>query len=160
MLTKTRHRPNQELMAQGFANLGAVAFGGIPSTAVIARTGTIIKSGAKSRLASLIHAIIVLLFVVALAPLAAAIPLTALSAVLIVTAFKIAEIKEIRHFVRVKSWRLSSVLALTMVLTIFTDLVIGVGAGLLLHLAFAAHDKLRTFRDKDGKLRLSEEEAV
>jgi SulP family sulfate permease len=159
-LTKTRHRPNQELAAQGFANLGSALFGGLPATAVIARTGTNIKSGAVSRLSSVIHAVVVLVFVVALAPLAAKIPLTVLSAVLLVTAVKISEVKEIRHFIRSKGMLLVSVLAVTLVLTIFTDLVKGVGAGILLHLAFSAHGKLRDRRNKDGQLRLSEEEAI
>lgn len=158
-LTKRKHNSNQELMAQGIANLGSAMFGGIPATAVIARTGTIVKNGAKSRVASLLHALVVLLFVVALAPLAAAIPLTTLSAVLLVTAYKIGEIKEIARFVRTKSWRLSAVLGVTMLLTIFTDLVMGVSFGLLAHAGLIAFDRLRGLRDSDGPLRLAEEEA-
>lgn len=157
-LTKTRHRSNQELAAQGVANLGSAMFGGIPATAVIARTGTIIKNGAASRIASIIHALVVMAFIVALAPLAAAIPLSALAAVLIVTAIKISEYKEVVHFVRQKSWQLGSVLILTLTLTIFTDLVIGVGAGLVLHLAYAAHGKLRGKRGRDGNILLPSEE--
>lgn len=157
-LTKTRHRSNQELAAQSIANLGTAFFGGIPATAVIARTGTIIKSGAVSRLASIIHALIVLLFVVALAPLAAMIPLTALSAVLLVTAVRIAELKEVKHFFHSKSFRLSSVLLVTLALTIFEDLTIGVLAGMLLHLGLTAHNMLRGKRDQDGPIRLDEKE--
>jgi sulfate permease, SulP family len=158
-LTKKRHMPNRELFAQGVGNIAVAMVGSIPSTAVIARTGTIIKSGAKTRVASLLHAVVVLAFVVALAPLAAYIPLTTLSAVLLVTAVKIAEVNTIRQFIREKSWRLSAVLATTMLLTIFVDLVTGVVAGLVLHLAFAAHNKLRSSRDNDGDLQLAEEEA-
>lgn len=158
-LTKTRHRSNQELAAQGIANLGSALFGGIPATGVIARTGTIIKSGAASRLASIIHALVVVAFIVALAPLAAAIPLSALAAVLLVTAVKISEYKEIIHFVRHKNWQLGSVLLVTFALTIFTDLVMGVGAGLVLHLAYQAHGKLRGSRGRDGELRLTSEES-
>lgn len=158
-LTKHRHRSNQELFAQGVGNVGAALVGGIPATAVIARTGTIIKSGAKSRVASVIHALVVIGFMVALAPLAVYIPLTALSAVLLVTAVRISEFNEIVAFVKAKSWRLSAVLALTLILTVFTDLVIGVSAGLILHLAFAAHNRLLGSRDKDGPLQLAEEEA-
>ncbi|HEY5806192.1 MAG TPA: SulP family inorganic anion transporter, partial [Candidatus Saccharimonadales bacterium] len=159
-LTSTRHRSNQELFAQGAANLGSAFFGGIPATGVIARTGTIIKTGAATRVASMIHALVVVIFVVALAPLAAKIPLPVLSAVLLVTAVKISEYKEVRRFIAEKSWRLGAVLGVTMLLTIFTDLVMGVGAGLILHLAFAAHDKLKTYRDKDGPIRLSEDEVL
>lgn len=129
-ITKSSHRSGQELFAQGIGNLGSAMFGGIPATAVIARTGTNIKTGAKSRLSSIIHALVVILFLVALAPVAALIPLTALSAVLLVTAYKISEVSEVRHFIATKGWRLATVLLVTMTLTIFTDLVIGVGAGL------------------------------
>jgi SulP family sulfate permease len=158
-LTKNRHNSSQELLAQGIGNLGSSLFGGIPATAVIARTGTIIKAGAASRVASMLHAVIVLAFVVALAPLAATIPLAALSAVLIITAIKISEYKEVIHFVRSKSWRLASVLTVTLLLTITTDLVMGVGAGLVLHIAFTAHHKLRSRRDQDGPIKLEEAEA-
>lgn len=158
-LTKKTHRPNQELAAQGLANLGSAFFGGLPATGVIARTGTIIKNNATSRVASMIHAVVVIVFIVALAPLAAQIPLTVLSAVLLVTAAKISEYKEINSFIRTKSFKLVSVLLVTLILTVLADLVIGVGAGLVLHLAYTAHNQLRTWRDKDGPLRLSEEEA-
>ncbi len=158
-LTKTRHRPNQELFAQSMANLGSAFFGGIPATAVIARTGTIIKSGAVSRVASLLHAVIVMAFVVALAPLASAIPLAALSAVLLVTAVKISEVKEVARFIRRKNWQLGSVLLVTLTVTVFADLTFGVLGGLVLHLAFAAHGMLRGLRGRDGALRLAEEEA-
>ncbi len=158
-LTRKKHLSNQELFAQGLGNLAVATVGSLPSTAVIARTGTIIKNGAKSRVASLVHALVVLAFVGALAPLAANIPLAALSAVLLVTAIRIAEFKNIARFVQQKTWRLNTVLGLTMLLTIFTDLATGVVAGLLLHVGFAAHNKLRAARDKDGPLRLNEEEA-
>lgn len=159
-LTKTRHRSNQELAAQSIANLGSAMFGAMPATAVIARTGTIIKSGSVTRLASIIHALVVGAFIVALAPLAAAIPLPVLSAVLLVTAIKIAELKELSRFIRSKSWQLGAVLGTTLLLTVFTDLVIGVSGGLLLHLGFATHHKLRGSRGNDGPLVLREEEVL
>lgn len=157
-LTKTQHRSNQELAAQSVANLSSAMFGGLPATAVIARTGTIIKEKASSRLASILHAVVVLAFVIALAPLASAIPLATLSAVLLVTAVKISEFKEVKRFVTEKSMRISSVLVVTLLLTIFTDLVIGVSGGMLLHLGFKAHNKLGRARDQDGPLVLVEEE--
>lgn len=159
-LTKTRHRPNQELAAQGIANLGATMFGAMPATAVIARTGTLIKGGAASRIAAVIHAVVILVFILALAPLAALIPLSTLSAILIVTAFKIAELKEIAHFVKAKSWQLSTVLAVTLVFTVFVDLIVGVGCGLVLHAAFALHHMLRGAKGQDGPLILNEEEKI
>lgn len=159
-LTKKRHQSNQELAAQAVANLSSAMFGAMPATGVIARTGTIIKSGAVSRLASIVHALVVLAFIAALAPFAAHIPLTVLSAVLLVTAVKISEYKEVARFVRKKNWQLGSVLIVTLTLTVFADLIVGVGAGLVLHLAYAAHGYLRGSRGRDGELRLSEEEAL
>jgi len=158
-LTRTKHHSNTELLAQGAANIGSALFGGMPATAVIARTGTNIKSGARTRLASLIHAVVVLIFIAALTPLVMHIPLAALSAVLIVTSYKIAEVKEIAHFVKNKSLRLSTVLTVTILLTIFSDLVVGVSVGLILHFVLEFHQKLRSSRDQDGPLSLSEEEA-
>lgn len=131
-MTRTRHAPNRELVAQGLANLATPFFTGIPATAVIARTGTSIKNGARTRLAAAIHALVVLLFLVALAPLGSQIPLTVLAAILFVTAWKISEAKEIAHL-----WRLAPradllVLILTFFLTVLLDLTVSVGFGLVL----------------------------
>lgn len=135
-MTKTRHRPNQELAAQGVANIVSPLFMGIPATAVIARTGTIIKADAKTRIAASIHALVVILFFVVLAPVASSIPLTALAAVLLVTAVRISEYQEVLHSLKNHALAIRSVLATTLMLTIFTDLVIGVSAGLAV---FAGH---------------------
>lgn len=133
-LTKTKHRPGQELVAQGFANVGSFMFGGIPATAVIARTGTAVKSNAASRLTTIIHALTVLVFLALLAPVANAIPLTALSAVLLVTAVRISEYKEVTRAVRKHTADFDLTLLATMVLTIFTDLVIGVSVGVVVYI--------------------------
>jgi len=132
-LTKTTHNPSQELVAQGIGNLGSAVFGGIPSTAVIARTGTAVKNNAASRITGIIHGLTVLLFLAALAPLANAIPLTALSAVLIVTAIRISEYKEVWEAIKQHTADFDITLATTLVLTVLTDLTIGVTAGLVLY---------------------------
>jgi SulP family sulfate permease len=131
-MTKTRHRSNTELIAQGISNIVTPFFTGIPSTAVIARTGTSIKNGAVSRVAAMIHAVIVLLFLLVIAPLGSKIPLTVLSSILFVTAWKISEQKEIRHLIhRAPKFDLA-VLFITLILTVFLDLTIAVGVGLVL----------------------------
>lgn len=161
-MTKTKHRPNQELVAQGMANIVSPLFMGIPATAVIARTGTIIKADAKTRVASLIHALVVILFFVALAPLASKIPLTALAAVLLVTAVRISEYKEINHYLRENNKALSAVLIVTLLLTVFTDLVIGVSVGLALYFLYLGYEKYVVHKTvHDGDLQdLAEEEAA
>ena len=133
-LTKTKHNPSQELVAQGIGNIGSIAFGGIPSTAVIARTGTAVKSGAASRLTGVIHGLTVLAFIAVLAPLANAIPLTALSAVLIITAIRISEYKEVMDAVKKHAFDFDITLLVTLILTVLTDLTIGVSVGIVIYI--------------------------
>lgn len=130
-LTKTKHKPNTELVGQGIANMVTPFFTGIPATAVIARTGTSIKNGAQTRIASIVHALVVLIFIVFLASLGGKIPLTVLSAVLFITAWKISEIKEIKHIFAKAPKSEVFILSTTLLLTVFTDLIIAVSAGLL-----------------------------
>lgn len=132
-LTKTRHNPSQELVSQGIGNVGSIIFGGIPSTAVIARTGTAIKSGASSRLTGIIHGLTVIVFIAILAPIANMIPLAALSAVLIVTAIRISEYKEVAIAIKKHAYDFDLTLITTLVLTVVTDLTIGVAAGLIMY---------------------------
>jgi SulP family sulfate permease len=135
-MTKNRHNSNQELIAQGIANIITPMFSGIPATAVIARTGTAIKNGAQTRIAAFIHAAFVLLFLLLLASLGNEIPLSVLSAVLFITAWKISEQKEIRHLVHIAPKSDILVLFLTLILTVFLDLTIAVGAGMFLMILF------------------------
>ena len=132
-LSNNRHRSNQELVAQGIGNLTAPLFGGFASTAVIARTGTIVKSGAKSRVAAMIHALIIIIFIVALSPIAGSFPLPALSAILLVTAWRISERKEVQEMLRNDNAIVKITLILTFLLTVFTDLTIGVGVGVVFY---------------------------
>src|SRR6185295_20350022 len=78
-----RHDPNQELMAQGVANIFSPLFGGIAATGAIARTATNVKCGARTPIAGMIHAVTLLIIILAAAPLAKFIPLATLSAVLV-----------------------------------------------------------------------------
>src|SRR3546814_5234342 len=85
----TRHNSNQELVGQGIANILSPLFGGIAATGAIARTATNIRNGGTSPLAGIVHALTLVLVLVALAPLARNIPLATLGAILFVVAWKI-----------------------------------------------------------------------
>ena len=117
----------------GVGNVGSILFSGIPSTAVIARTGTAIKAGAASRITGIVHGLTVLAFIAVLAPLANTIPLAALSAVLIITAVRISEYKEVAAAIKKHTYDFDLTLVTTLVLTVLTDLTIGVSAGLVMY---------------------------
>lgn len=128
----TKHFPNSELIAQGLGNIVAPFFGGITATNAIARTTVNIKSGAKSPLAALFHAITVLLCMVLFAKYLSWIPMSALAAVLIFVAYQMADIK---HFKRVMVMAPRSdkmVLWVCFLLTVFFDMVLAVGVGMIL----------------------------
>lgn len=130
-MTGTRHRSNCELIAQGLANIGSIIFGGIPATGAIARTSANIKMGAKTPVAGMIHAVTLLLLMLLLAPLAAKIPLCALSAVLIYVAWNMSELG---HFIEIlKSQRSEAIILLiTFLLTVLIDLSVAVQVGVIL----------------------------
>jgi SulP family sulfate permease len=128
----TRHDPNQELLAQGAANLLAPLFGGIAATGAIARTATSIRNGATSPLAGVVHALTLLLVLLLLAPLAARVPLCALAAILFVVAWNMSEARHFVHLARVAPWGDVVILLLTFLLTVFVDLVVAVNVGVIL----------------------------
>ena len=130
-MTGNRHRSDQELVAQGVANLASAAFFGLPATGAIARTAANIKNGGTTPLAGMLHAVIILVFMLALAPLAKAIPLPTLAALLIMVAWSICEIDHFRALLRAPRPDVMVLLA-TFGLTVFTDLTIGVGVGMVL----------------------------
>jgi SulP family sulfate permease len=126
-----RHNSNQELMAQGIANIFCPFFGGIPATGAIARTATNIRSGAASPVAGIIHAITLLLILLVAAPLAKFIPLATLSAVLMVVAFNMGEWQEFRLLVKYPKSE-AAVFLTTFGLTVIFDLTIAVEIGMIL----------------------------
>lgn len=127
----TKHRSNCELVAQGLANVGSILFGGIPATGAIARTSANIKMGAKTPLAGMIHAITLLLLMLFLAPLAAKIPLAALSGVLIFVAWNMSELP---HFFEILKGHKgdAAILLITFLLTVLVDLTVAVQVGIIL----------------------------
>jgi len=130
-MTGDRHNPNVELVAQGIANMISPMFGGIPATGAIARTATNIRSGARSPVSGMIHALTLLLILLVAAPLASYIPLTTLAAVLFVVAYNMGEWHEIGAIVQMDATAIS-VWLVTFGLTVFADLTVAVGIGLAL----------------------------
>jgi SulP family sulfate permease len=130
-----RHDPNQELMAQGVANLVAPLFGGIPATGTIARTVTNVRAGARTPVAGMVHALALLLVVLVAAPLALHVPLAGLAGILLFVAWNMGEWRE---FARLKQFNLPyrTVLLGTFVLTVVFDLTVAVEVGLILACAF------------------------
>jgi len=126
-----RHNPNQELMAQGIANFTVPFFGGMPATGTIARTTTNIRAGARSPIAGIVHALVLLAIVLVAAPLAEYIPLAALAAVLMFVAWNMGEWRE---FGRLKQFSLvyRTVMLSTFLLTVIIDLSVAVEVGLVL----------------------------
>jgi len=131
-MTGTRHNPNQELVAQGIANLATPFFGGFAATGAIARTATNIRNGGNSPLAGIVHALVLLAVIVALAPLAAHIPLAALAAILFVVAWNMSEARHFVDLLRHAPANDRALLLITFLLTVFADLVIAVNVGVLL----------------------------
>ncbi|MEN9493169.1 MAG: sulfate permease [Pseudomonadota bacterium] len=126
-----RHDPNQELLAQGIANIATPFFGGIAATGAIARTSTNVKAGGRTPIAGIIHALTLLLIVLVAAPLADWIPISVLAAIVMVTAVRMGEWHEfgrLRHF----SWNYRIILLATFLLTVLFDLTIAVEIGMVL----------------------------
>ncbi len=131
MTMSRRHHSDQELMGQGLANVIVPFFGGIPVTGVIARTAVNIRAGAKTRLSGIVHSLFLMLLTFALAKYAEQIPLAALSAVLVLTGFRLIEADATRQI-----WKASKtegmVTLVTTAVSVLVDLTAGVVTGLLL----------------------------
>ena len=130
-LIHDRHNSNQELMAQGVANLVTPFFGGMPATGTIARTVTNIQSGGRTPVAGIIHSLTLLVIILFGAPLATNIPLASLAAILMFVAWNMGEWKK---FIDLKQFRLPYRLTMLSVffLTIILDLTVAIQVGLLL----------------------------
>jgi sulfate permease, SulP family len=134
-MTGRKHRSNMELVAQGIANMASAMFGGISVTGTIARTAANVRAGARSPVSGILHAAFLLLFIVAAAPLAGFIPLSALAGVLMVVALTMIEKAE---FLRLLAdWRAAAVLLATFGGTLLRDLTAGILLGCLLAAVFA-----------------------
>jgi SulP family sulfate permease len=131
-MARTRHDPDAELLALGIGNLITPFFGGIPATGAIARTATNIRSGARSPIAAMAHAVTILVAVLALAPLIGYLPMPSLAALLILVAYNMSEVKHFAHMVRVAPKSDVAVLLTCYGLTVIFDMVIAVSVGIVL----------------------------
>jgi SulP family sulfate permease len=133
-----RHRSNCELVGQGVANMASAFFGGMPATGAIARTVTNIRSGAKSPVAGILHAVFILMAMLFLAPLASYIPLASLAAILVVVAWNMSEQEKIKHLMHApKAER--AVMCLTFFLTVAVDLTVAIEVGVVLSAIIFMH---------------------
>jgi len=131
-MSGTKHDSNQELIGQGLANIVTPFFGGFAATGAIARTATNIRNGATSPLAGIMHAITLIAVLLFLAPLASDIPLAALAAILFVVAWNMSEVKHFSHLLKTAPIADRLILVITLVLTVFADLVVAVNVGMIL----------------------------
>lgn len=145
----SRHRPNAEVLAQGWANIASALFGGLPATGAIARTATNVRAGGQTPLAGIFHAVIILLVMLLAAPLAGYLALPALAALLLMTAWNMSEPHKWRSY---WSAPLSDrvLLLLTLALTVVADLTVAIGVGVGLGLALRLRESNPTAPDWTG----------
>ena len=162
-----KHNSNVELIAQGIANLACPLFGGIPATGAIARTATNIRAGAKTPVAGMVHALVLLLILVVAAPLARFIPLATLAAVLFVVAYNMGEWREIGTILRLSPADIA-VWLVTFALTVMADLTVAVEVGIVLAALLYIHrvsqtTTVSTVTDeyiKDGRAHILQDKQV
>ncbi len=130
-MTGTRHNSNVELVAQGIANIASPLVGGLPATGAIARTATNIRSGGRTPVAGMIHALTLLVILLVAAPLAARVPMAVLAAILVVVAYNMGEWGEIGELWK-QGWTDRLVWIVTCALTVLADLTVAVQAGMIL----------------------------
>jgi len=128
------HRSNAELLAQGTANIASPLFGGLPATGAIARTATNVRAGGSTPVAGIVHALAILIFVVAAAPLAGYLAMPALAALLLVTAWSMSEPHRWREHLRARPAD-RFLLFLTMTLTVVSGLTVAIAVGTAVGLA-------------------------
>ncbi len=130
-MTGDKHNSNQELIAQGIANIGSALFGGLPATGAIARTAANIRNGGRTPVAGMVHAVVLLVIMLVAMPLAKLIPMPTLAGILIVVSWNMCEFKEFAEIAKTTKSDLS-ILILTFVLTVVFDLVVAIEIGMVL----------------------------
>ena len=121
-----KHNSNAELIAQGIANMGSSLFGGIPATGAIARTAANVKNGGRTPISGIVHSITLLLIMLVFMPLAKFIPLTTLSAILIIVSYNMSEWRTFKAILKAPKSDIA-ILLTTFFLTVLFDLVIAIG---------------------------------
>ncbi|MDT9600849.1 SulP family inorganic anion transporter [Sphingosinicella rhizophila] len=130
-MTGFRHRSNQELIGQGVANVASAMFGGLPATGAIARTATNVKSGGRTPVAGIMHAVFILLFMLFATDVMSYVPMAVLAAILFVVAWGMSEAKRFFALLKMPMGE-RAVLLITFGLTVFLDLTVAIGVGVTL----------------------------
>jgi SulP family sulfate permease len=154
-MTGDTHDANQELVGQGIANVAAPLFGGFAATGANARTAPNVRNGGRSPVAGVVHALVLLLVLLFLAPFARHVPLASLAAILFVVAWNMSETHAVASLLKGGSRGDRLVLLVTLGLTVFVDLVVAVEVGVVL----AALLFLKSMADRTDVRRLAEPEA-
>lgn len=134
-MISSHHRCNMELVAQGVGNIGSVLFGGIPATGAIARTAANVKSGGRTPIAGMVHAVVLLVVLVFLMPYAALIPMPTIAAILLQVAYNMSGWRNFAHLCRTASRGAVATLVLAFALTIVFELVTAIAVGMLITVA-------------------------
>lgn len=131
-MINSHHNANMELVAQGLGNIGSALFGGIPATGAIARTAANIKNGGRTPIAGMVHAVVLLLILLVLMPLAALIPMPVIAAILLMVAWHMCGFHTFVGLCKTAPKSDIIVLLSTFVLTVVFDLVVAIGVGMIL----------------------------
>ncbi len=146
-----KHNSNTELIAQGAGNICSGLFGGIPATGAIARTAANVKNGGRTPMAGIVHALVILLFLVVLMPVAKLIPMPIIAAILFMVAYNMSEWREFVAICKTGKVGNIIVLAITFILTVILNLVIAIIAGIALTLVFYIISKIKQKNKKEKK---------
>ena len=141
-LIGSKHNSNTELVAQGLGNIASVLFGGIPATGAIARTSANAKSGGKTPVAGMVHAVVLLLVLLFLMPFAALIPMPTIAAILFMVAYNMSEWRSFVKIVKQKNAVDILLLFVTFVLTVVFDLVVAIAVGVAIKIVLVLATKL------------------
>lgn len=128
----SHHRSNAELVGQCVGNMMSALFGGIPATGAIARTAANVKNGGRTPIAGMAHAVTLLLILLFLMPYASLIPMSCLASILIMVAYNMSGWRTFAHMLKKAPKSDIAVLVITLVLTVFFDLVVAIEFGMVL----------------------------
>jgi len=135
-MVNSKHNSNAELVAQGCGNIASVLFGGIPATGAIARTAANAKNGGRTPVAGMVHAVVLLIVILLLMPLAGLIPMPCIAAILFMVAYNMSEWKKFVHIVKTAPKSDIFVMVVTFILTVAFDLVVAIAVGMGLAVVF------------------------
>ena len=135
-MVNSKHNSNAELVAQGCGNIASVLFGGIPATGAIARTAANAKNGGRTPVAGMVHAVVLLIVILFLMPLAELIPMPCIAAILFMVAYNMSEWRKFVHIIKTAPKSDIFVMLVTFALTVVFDLVVAIAVGMGLAVIF------------------------